>query len=87
VPRRSIDIENDRMQAFVSHSLWGPYNEATMEKPDPTANGYSRKVQLETGRKQGSDTGRGLAAARATWPQIVIHATREFERQGQLAKQ
>jgi glycyl-tRNA synthetase beta subunit len=45
-------------------------------------NGYSQKVQQETGGNQAPIPDEVLAAARATWPRIVIHATREFERQG-----
>src|SRR5437660_2125376 len=60
----------------------GPYNEATMEKPDPYGEWVLQKVQLETGGNQAPIPEEVLAAARATWPRIVIHATREFERQG-----
>lgn len=53
-----------------------------MEKPDPYGEWVLQKVQLETGGNQAPISEEVLAAARATWPRIVIHATREFERQG-----
>jgi hypothetical protein len=53
-----------------------------MEKPDPYGEWVLQKVQQETGGNQAPIPDEVLAAARATWPRIVIHATREFERQG-----
>ena len=53
-----------------------------MEKPDPYGEWVLHKVQQETAGKQAPIPEEVLAAARATWPRIVIHATREFERQG-----
>jgi DNA-directed RNA polymerase specialized sigma24 family protein len=53
-----------------------------MEKPDPYGEWVLQKVRLETGGNQAPISEEVLAAARATWPRIVIHATREFERQG-----
>jgi hypothetical protein len=53
-----------------------------MEKPDPYGEWVLQKVQLETGESKAPIPEEVLAAARATWPRIVIHATREFERQG-----
>jgi DNA-directed RNA polymerase specialized sigma24 family protein len=53
-----------------------------MEKPDPYGEWVLQKVQLETGGNQAPIPEEVLAAARATWPRIVIHATREFDRQG-----
>src|SRR5579859_2404789 len=52
-----------------------------MEKPDPYGEWVLQKVQLETGGNKAPIPEEVLAAARATWPRIVIHATREFERQ------
>lgn len=40
------------------------------------------KVQLETGGDKAPLPEEVFVAARATWPRIVIHATREFEQQG-----
>jgi hypothetical protein len=53
-----------------------------MERPDPYGEWVLQKVQQETGVNQAPIPEEVLAAARATWPRIVIHATREFERQG-----
>ena len=53
-----------------------------MERPDPYGEWVLQKVQQETGGNQAPIPEEVLAAARATWPRIVIHATREFERQG-----
>ncbi len=53
-----------------------------MEKPDPYGEWVLQKVQQETGGNKAPIPEEVLAAARATWPRIVIHATREFERQG-----
>jgi len=53
-----------------------------MEKPDPYGEWVLQKVQQEVGGSQAPIAEEVLAAARATWPRIVIHATREFERQG-----
>jgi DNA-directed RNA polymerase specialized sigma24 family protein len=53
-----------------------------MERPDPCGEWVLQKVQQETGGNQAPIPEEVLAAARATWPRIVIHATREFERQG-----
>lgn len=53
-----------------------------MEKPDPYGEWVLHKVQQERGGNQDPMPEEVLAAARATWPRIVIHATREFERQG-----
>jgi DNA-directed RNA polymerase specialized sigma24 family protein len=53
-----------------------------MEKPDPYGEWVLQRVQQETGRNQAPIPEEVLAAARATWPRIVIHATREFNRQG-----
>ena len=53
-----------------------------MEKPDPYGEWVLQKVQQETGGDQAPIPEEVLAAARAAWPRIVIHATREFERQG-----
>ena len=50
-----------------------------MEKPDPYGEWVLQKVQIETGGSQAPIPEEVLAAARATWPRIVIHATREFE--------
>lgn len=69
-------------QALYPIPFGGPYNEATMEKPDPYGEWVLQKVQLETGGNQAPIPEEVLAAARATWPRIVIHATREFERRG-----
>lgn len=53
-----------------------------MERPDPYGEWVLQKVQQETGGKQAPIPEDVLAAARATWPRIVIHATREFDRRG-----
>jgi len=53
-----------------------------MERPDPYGEWVLQKVQLETCGNQAPIPEEVLAAARATWPRIVILATREFERQG-----
>ena len=53
-----------------------------MERPDPYGEWVLQKVQQETGGNQVPIPAEVLAAARAAWPRIVIHATREFERQG-----
>jgi DNA-directed RNA polymerase specialized sigma24 family protein len=53
-----------------------------MEKPDPYGEWVLQKVQQETGGNQAPIPEEVLATARATWPRIVIHATREFEGQG-----
>jgi hypothetical protein len=53
-----------------------------MERPDPYGEWVLQKVQQETGGNQAPIPEEVLAAARATWPRIVIYATREFERQG-----
>ena len=53
-----------------------------MERPDPYGEWVLQKVQQETGGNQAPIPEEVLAAARATWPRIVIHATREFDRQG-----
>jgi glycyl-tRNA synthetase beta subunit len=53
-----------------------------MEKPDPYGEWVLQKVQQGTGGNQAPIPEEVLAAARATWPRIVIHATHEFERQG-----
>jgi hypothetical protein len=53
-----------------------------MERPDPYGEWVLQRVQKETGGNQAPIPEEVLAAARATWPRIVIHATREFERQG-----
>src|SRR5437879_12335686 len=53
-----------------------------MEKPDPYGEWVLQKVQLERGGNKAPIPEEVLAAARATWPHIVIHAAREFERQG-----
>src|ERR1700730_18914572 len=53
-----------------------------MEKPDSYGEWVLQKVQQETSGNQAPIPEEVLAAARATWPRIVIHATREFERQG-----
>jgi DNA-directed RNA polymerase specialized sigma24 family protein len=69
-------------QALYPIPFGGSYNEETMEKPDPYGEWVLQKVQQETGGNQAPIPEEVLAAARATWPRIVIHATREFERQG-----
>jgi hypothetical protein len=53
-----------------------------MERPEPSGEWVLQKVQQETGGNQAPIPEEVLAAARATWPRIMIHATREFERQG-----
>jgi len=53
-----------------------------MEKPDPYGEWVLQRVQQETGGNKVSIPQEVLIAARTTWPRIVIHATREFERQG-----
>jgi len=53
-----------------------------MERPDPYGEWVLQKVQQETSGNQAPIQEEVLAAARATWPRILIHATREFERQG-----
>lgn len=53
-----------------------------MEKPDPYGEWVLQKVQQETGRNKVPIPEEVLTAARTTWPRIVIHATREFDRQG-----
>jgi hypothetical protein len=53
-----------------------------MEKPDPYGEWVLQKVQQETGGNKVPIPEEVLTAARATWPRIVIHAAREFERQG-----
>jgi hypothetical protein len=53
-----------------------------MEKPDPYGEWVLQKVQQETAGNQAPIPEEVLTAARAIWPRIVIHATREFERQG-----
>jgi hypothetical protein len=53
-----------------------------MERPDPYGEWVLQKVQQETSGNQAPIPEEVLAAARATWPRILIHATREFERQG-----
>jgi glycyl-tRNA synthetase beta subunit len=52
-----------------------------MEKPDPYGEWVLQKVQQETGGNKAPIPEEVLAAARATWPRIVIHTTREFDRQ------
>ena len=80
---RSIDIENDRRAGFcIPFPLGGHTTRQQWRNLTRTANGYSQKVQLETGGNKAPIPEEVLAAARATWPHIVIHATREFERQG-----
>jgi len=69
-------------QALYPTHFVGPYDEETMERPDPYGEWVLQKVQLETGGSQAPISEEVLAAARATWPHIVIHATREFGRQG-----
>jgi len=69
-------------QALYATPFVGPYDEEPMERPDPYGEWVLQKVQLETGGNQAPIPEEVLAAARATWPRIVIHATREFERQG-----
>ena len=49
-----------------------------MEKPDPYGEWVLQKVQGKNGGNQAPVAEEVLAAARATWPRIVIHATREF---------
>ena len=70
------------MARSTCHSFIGPYDEEPVEKPDPYGEWVLQKVQQETGGNQTPIPEEFLAAARATWPRIVIHATREFERQG-----
>jgi DNA-directed RNA polymerase specialized sigma24 family protein len=53
-----------------------------MERHDPYGEWVLQKIQQETRRNQAPIPEEVLAAARATWPRIMIHATREFERQG-----
>ncbi len=53
-----------------------------MERPDPYGEWVLQKVQQETSGNHAPIPEEVLAAARATWPRILIHATREFERQG-----
>jgi hypothetical protein len=69
-------------QALYSTPFVGPYDEEAMERPDPYGEWVLQKVQLGTGGNQAPISEEVLAAARATWPRIVIHANREFERQG-----
>jgi DNA-directed RNA polymerase specialized sigma24 family protein len=69
-------------QALYATPFVGPYDEEPMERPDPYGEWVLQKVQQETGGNQAPIPEEVLAAARATWPRIVIHATREFERQG-----
>ena len=69
-------------QALYATPFVGPYDEEPMETPDPYGEWVLQKVQQETGRNQAPIPEEVLKAARATWPRIVIHATREFERQG-----
>jgi DNA-directed RNA polymerase specialized sigma24 family protein len=69
-------------QAVYPTPFVGPYDEETMERPDPYGEWVLQKVQQEPGGNQTPIPEEVLAAARATWPHIVIHATREFERQG-----
>jgi hypothetical protein len=52
-----------------------------VRQPDPYGEWVLQKVQLETGGNKAPIPEEVLAATRATWPRIVIHATREFERQ------
>ena len=52
-----------------------------MERPDPYGEWVLQKVQQETGGNRAPIPEEVLTAARATWPRILIHATREFERQ------
>src|ERR1700688_1639272 len=79
---RSIDTENNRMAGSIPTPFVGPYDEEPMERPDPYGEGVLQKVQQETGGNQAPIPEEVLAAARATWPRILTHATREFERQG-----
>jgi hypothetical protein len=53
-----------------------------MERPDPYDEWVLQKVQQETGGNRAPIPEEVLAAARATWPRIVNHATCGFERQG-----
>jgi hypothetical protein len=53
-----------------------------MERPDPYGEWVLQKVQQGTSGNQAPIPEGVLAAARATWPRILIHATREVERQG-----
>jgi hypothetical protein len=53
-----------------------------MEKPDPYGEWVLQKVQQESGGNKVPIPEEVLTAARTTWPRIVIHATREFDRQG-----
>jgi len=69
-------------QALYATPFVGPYDEEPMERPDPYGEWVLQKVQQETGGNQAPIPEEVLAAARATWPRIVIHATREFDRQG-----
>jgi DNA-directed RNA polymerase specialized sigma24 family protein len=69
-------------QALCATAFVGPYDEETMERPDPYGEWVLQKVQQEAGRNQAPIPEEVLRAARATWPHIVIHATGEFERQG-----
>jgi hypothetical protein len=69
-------------QALYGTAFVGPYDEEPMERPDPYGEWVLQKVQQEAGGNQAPIPEEVLAAARATWPRIVIHATREFNRQG-----
>jgi DNA-directed RNA polymerase specialized sigma24 family protein len=69
-------------QALYSTPFVGPYDEEPMERPDPYGEWVLQKVQQERGGNKPPIPEEILAAARATWPRIVVHATREFERQG-----
>jgi hypothetical protein len=69
-------------QALYATPSVAPYDEEPKERPDPYGEWVLQKVQQETGVNQAPIPEEVLAAARATWPRIVIHATREFERQG-----
>src|SRR2546427_830119 len=51
------------------------------DKPDPYGEWVLHRVQQETGGNPDPLPEEVLAAARAAWPRVVIHATRELERE------
>ena len=51
------------------------------DKPDPYGDWVLHKVQQETGGNPDPLPEEVLAAARGAWPRVVIHATRELERE------
>ena len=57
-------------------------NKRPIEKPDPYGEWVIRKLQQETDGNAGSLPEEVITAARAAWPRVVAHASRELEREG-----